>query len=140
MHCAGSHCIAAVFRYYFEANKDRLDRVPDLSDSSGGLSNPVYFNFVYYILWKQIAQETGPDQREVFGNAFGKRLTDLIVPGAREQLQVKGTLQPYLIFARLYPTQHILVHVLVVGLAPDIAAQRLCFILLGYSCSSQPSK
>ena len=26
--------------------------MPDLSDSSGGLSNPVFFNFVYYILWK----------------------------------------------------------------------------------------
>ena len=79
-------------RYYYEANKDRLDRVPDLSDSSGGLSNPVYFNFIYYILWKQIAQVTGPEQREVFGSIFGRRLADLIAPGTREQLQAKGAL------------------------------------------------
>lgn len=28
------------------ANKDRLPAIPDLSDNSGGLSNPAYFNFV----------------------------------------------------------------------------------------------
>jgi hypothetical protein len=28
------------------ANKDRLAAVPDLSDNSGGLSNPVFFSFV----------------------------------------------------------------------------------------------
>jgi hypothetical protein len=34
------------YSYYYNANKDRLPRVPDLSDSSGGLSNRTYFNFV----------------------------------------------------------------------------------------------
>lgn len=28
------------------ANKERLPAIPDLSDNSGGLSNPVFFNFV----------------------------------------------------------------------------------------------
>lgn len=28
------------------ANKERLPAIPDLSDNSGGLSNPVYFSFV----------------------------------------------------------------------------------------------
>lgn len=37
---------AAEYSYYYEANKDRLPRVPDLSDESGGLSNRTYFNFV----------------------------------------------------------------------------------------------
>ena len=34
------------YRYYYEANKDKLPAVPDLSDLSGGLSNRAYFNFV----------------------------------------------------------------------------------------------
>lgn len=29
-----------------------LPTVPDLSDASGGLSNPAFFNFLSYILWK----------------------------------------------------------------------------------------
>ena len=33
-------------------NKQRLPALPDLSDMSGGLSNPAYFNFISYILWK----------------------------------------------------------------------------------------
>jgi hypothetical protein len=30
------------------ANKERLPAIPDLSDKSGGLSNPVFFSFVRY--------------------------------------------------------------------------------------------
>jgi hypothetical protein len=40
------HITSREYRYYFEANADQLPRVPDLSDSSGGLSNRTYFNFV----------------------------------------------------------------------------------------------
>ena len=38
--------------YYLAANQDSLQAVPDLSDLSGGLSNPTQFNFLMYILWK----------------------------------------------------------------------------------------
>ena len=38
--------------YYLAANRDSLQAVPDLSDLSGGLSNPTQFNFLMYILWK----------------------------------------------------------------------------------------
>ena len=38
--------------YYLAANRDSLQAVPDLSDLSGGLSNPAQFNFIMYILWK----------------------------------------------------------------------------------------
>lgn len=44
------------YPYYYENNKESLPRVPDLSDESGGLSNPTYFNFVTYILWKVVAR------------------------------------------------------------------------------------
>jgi hypothetical protein len=40
------------YPYYYAANKDRLPAVPDLSDMSGGLSNPAFFNFLSYIIWK----------------------------------------------------------------------------------------
>jgi hypothetical protein len=40
------------YPYYYAANKDRLAVVPDLSDMSGGLSNPAFFNFLSYIIWK----------------------------------------------------------------------------------------
>jgi hypothetical protein len=40
------------YPYYRQTYAAELPGVPDLSDSSGGLSNPVFFNFVYYILWK----------------------------------------------------------------------------------------
>ncbi len=43
--------------YYLAANRDSLQAVPDLSDLSGGLSNPTQFNFLMYILWKA-RQET----------------------------------------------------------------------------------
>ena len=38
--------------YYLEANRGVLPAIPDLSDLSGGLSNPAQFNFMAYILWK----------------------------------------------------------------------------------------
>lgn len=35
-----------------KANNDKLPAIPDLSDSSGGLSNRTYFNFTVYCQWK----------------------------------------------------------------------------------------
>ena len=43
--------------YYLAANRDSLQAVPDLSDLSGGLSNPTQFNFIMYILWKARARD-----------------------------------------------------------------------------------
>lgn len=45
--------------YYLQANRDVLQAVPDLSDLSGGLSNPAQFNFMAYILWKARARYRG---------------------------------------------------------------------------------
>lgn len=72
------------YKYYFEANKDRLDRIPDLSDMSGGLSNPAYFNFVYYIAWKVVALNvTSKESRREFNTVFGKNLLNLVAPDSR---------------------------------------------------------
>lgn len=76
------------YKYYFEANKDRLDRIPDLSDMSGGLSNPVYFNFVYYIAWKVVALNlTSSERRSEFNTVFGKNLLDLLAPDSRDAIE-----------------------------------------------------
>lgn len=71
------------YQYYYQANKDRLPRVPDLSDQSGGLSNPVYFNFVYYIAWKVVARELrSPEARSAFNAEVGRQMVQLVAPGA----------------------------------------------------------
>ena len=49
------------YPYYRQSNFAALPAVPDLSDSSGGLSNPTFFNFVYYILWK-VNGSLGPEE------------------------------------------------------------------------------
>jgi hypothetical protein len=75
------------YKYYFEANKDRLDRVPDLTDMSGGLSNPTYFNFVYYIALKVVARNLETDAaRSAFNAALGTRMTELLAPEAAAAL------------------------------------------------------
>jgi hypothetical protein len=59
--------------YYLAANRDSLQAVPDLSDLSGGLSNPSQFNFIMYILWKA---RQGPRQHDsCCSNRIGLRLT-----------------------------------------------------------------
>lgn len=71
------------YPYYFAANRDRLARVPDLADASGGLSNPAYFNFVYYIAWKVAAQRLeSSDVQADFLRAFGDALLDGVAPEA----------------------------------------------------------
>ena len=40
------------YPYYRQTYAAELPGVPDLSDASGGLSNPAYFNFQNYIVWK----------------------------------------------------------------------------------------
>jgi hypothetical protein len=127
------------YKYYFEANKSRLDRVPDLSDSSGGtlihrlpvwcekrgavallhlqtltplrnagLSNPAYFNFVYYIAWKIVARSTTPLQRDEFNRLFGCRLYGLLIPGAAERLVASKELSTGAFFCtRDYPVEYL---------------------------------
>ena len=64
-------------------NKSHLPAIPDLSDLSGGLSNPYYFNFISYILWKVIAQRLrGPAERSAFGAAYGRELLSQVWPEA----------------------------------------------------------
>lgn len=63
------------YPYYYQANKQRLPAVPDLSDMSGGLSNPAYFNFVSYIIWKVVARGvTGEEGRARLCRAAGVAL------------------------------------------------------------------
>ena len=80
------------YKYYYAANKDRLDRVPDLSDMSGGLSNPVLFNFVYYIAWKAAcARLQDENMQQEFSDRFGDALLDALAPDARAAVQaVRG--------------------------------------------------
>lgn len=40
------------------ANKERLPALPDLSDQSGGLSNPVYYNFIRCVLCCAVSVES----------------------------------------------------------------------------------
>ena len=62
-HAAKSTVATGEFPYYRQTYAAELPAVPDLSDSSGGLSNPVYFNFVYYILWKVLENPENPSFR-----------------------------------------------------------------------------
>eukprot|EP00892_Ulva_mutabilis_P005388 jgi/Ulvmu1/3220/UM015_0261.1 len=76
------------YRYYFAANRDRLDRIPDLTDMSGGLSNPTYFNFVYYIAWKLVALNLlSSEERSRFNSVFGDNLLTMVAPESRAKVQ-----------------------------------------------------
>ncbi|GLC35826.1 hypothetical protein PLESTB_000498300 [Pleodorina starrii] len=58
------------YRYYAEANRSQLPRIPDLADNTGGLSNPAYFNFIGYCLWKVVYRHiAAPQDREAFARA-----------------------------------------------------------------------
>ncbi|KAG1667070.1 hypothetical protein FOA52_000433, partial [Chlamydomonas sp. UWO 241] len=71
------------YRYYYEANTDKLPRVPDLSDMSGGMSNRTYFNFNFYVLWKVAARHAvGADARTALCSAFGRQLLPRVWAGA----------------------------------------------------------
>lgn len=55
---------------------------------SGGLSNPTYFNFVYYIAWKLVALNVlGSEERINFNSAFGDNLLSLVAPESRKKVQ-----------------------------------------------------
>lgn len=70
------------YPYYRTANAAALPSVPDLSDASGGLSNPVFFNFVYYILWKVAARHVKDEmQRNALTRLTGQLLAAQIAPG-----------------------------------------------------------
>lgn len=66
------------YRYYYAANKDRLPAIPDLGDESGGLSNPTYFNFINYVLWKVASAHLRDEQRGTFTAAVGKSLLEAL--------------------------------------------------------------
>eukprot|EP01023_Acetabularia_acetabulum_P018652 TRINITY_DN19420_c0_g2_i6.p1 TRINITY_DN19420_c0_g2~~TRINITY_DN19420_c0_g2_i6.p1 ORF type:complete len:230 (-),score=32.63 TRINITY_DN19420_c0_g2_i6:735-1424(-) len=61
--------------------KDQLPRIPDLSDMSGGLSNPAYFNFLIYITWKVVAgQIRDQNDRNKIVQLSGINLINQIAP------------------------------------------------------------
>ncbi|GAX78310.1 hypothetical protein CEUSTIGMA_g5752.t1 [Chlamydomonas eustigma] len=78
------------YKYYYENNKDRLEPIPDLSDMAGGLSNPSYFNFVSYILWKVAARKLpSTELRTQFGLEYGRQLLKLVWDNAADQIQLQ---------------------------------------------------
>eukprot|EP00955_Chlamydomonas_euryale_P012820 138311-Chlamydomonas_euryale.AAC.2 len=71
------------YPYYYDANKDRLPRIPDLSDLSGGMSNTTYFNFNYYILFKVAARRAqGAELRTRLNAMYGQQLLPRVWEGA----------------------------------------------------------
>uniref|UniRef100_A0A383VZF7 Uncharacterized protein n=1 Tax=Tetradesmus obliquus TaxID=3088 RepID=A0A383VZF7_TETOB len=69
------------YKYYAAANQDRMPALPYLEDSSGGLSNSTYFNFVSYVLWKVVARHLPtPQQRTAFCAAAGGVLLQQLAP------------------------------------------------------------
>lgn len=70
--------------YYRSAQtvQAKLPALPDLSDSSGGLSNPVFFNFISYILWKVAARHvTGEEERRDVNLRAGELLAQRALSG-----------------------------------------------------------
>jgi len=67
--------------YYRQAQQASLPAVPDLSDASGGLSNPVFFNFLSYILWKVAGRHVkDPLQRQQLNRRAGQFLAERALP------------------------------------------------------------
>ena len=57
--------------------------IPDLSDMSGGLSNPVLFNFVAYCTWKTAGTfVASPEGRMRLSRLAGQHLAEELVPEA----------------------------------------------------------
>ncbi len=60
-----------------------MPAIPDLSDNSGGLSNPAYFNFASYVQWKAAARVVlNEGDRNQLHQAVGLRLADRLAPEA----------------------------------------------------------
>ena len=71
------------YKYYLEQHKAEMPAIPDLSDNSGGLSNPAYYNFASYIQWKSAARAVLADgDRARLHQAVGLRLADALAPEA----------------------------------------------------------
>ncbi len=71
------------FPYYAEQHRSQLPLIPDLSDMSGGLSNPVLFNFVAYCTWKTAGTfVTSPEGRTRLSRLAGQHLAEELVPEA----------------------------------------------------------
>ncbi|KAI8462490.1 MAG: hypothetical protein J3K34DRAFT_448048 [Monoraphidium minutum] len=83
------------YGYYSAANRDRLPALPDLSDSSGGLANRAYFNFVSYIGWKVAARHAAtPEQRTALCRRVGELLLPQVAPGELEALRAEAARSP----------------------------------------------
>ncbi|KAK9866449.1 hypothetical protein WJX84_012457 [Apatococcus fuscideae] len=71
------------YKYYLEQHRAEMPALPELSDNSGGLSNPAYFNFCNYILWKSAARVVPDDgNRAQLVQTVGRRLVDALAPDA----------------------------------------------------------
>ena len=94
------------YKYYYEANKDRLDAIPELSDMSGGLSNPALFNFVYYCVWKSAYMRLPTEElQQRFSERFGDALLDNIAPDARRAMAADQCSQSAARCAAIYHLQ-----------------------------------
>ncbi|MEW5305544.1 MAG: hypothetical protein WDW36_008078 [Sanguina aurantia] len=72
--------------YYAKANRARLPLIPDLTDMSGGLSNPCYWNFLIYCLWKVVSRYViSPEARTEFCSQAGADLLSRVWPEAGER-------------------------------------------------------
>ncbi|KXZ56651.1 hypothetical protein GPECTOR_1g587 [Gonium pectorale] len=96
------------YRYYAEANRDKLPRVPDLADNAGGLSNPTYFNFVWYCLWKVVYKRVLlPEEREQFARECAAEFLARVWTGDHPQrkaaLATGGATPQELILTRVLP-------------------------------------
>eukprot|EP01025_Chloroclados_australasicus_P038941 TRINITY_DN4018_c1_g1_i2.p1 TRINITY_DN4018_c1_g1~~TRINITY_DN4018_c1_g1_i2.p1 ORF type:complete len:266 (-),score=13.41 TRINITY_DN4018_c1_g1_i2:47-844(-) len=79
------------YKYYYEMKKDQLPRIPDLSDMSGGLSNPAYFNFVSYVAWKVVSgQIKDAKTRNQIVQLSGINLLNKIAPDVLDQVKSKN--------------------------------------------------
>ncbi|KAL6760300.1 hypothetical protein V8C86DRAFT_2556694 [Haematococcus lacustris] len=76
------------YNFYLAANKGRLPALPDLEDGSGGLSEPLYFDFVNYCAWKVAARQLRtPSARSEFSKRVAQELLAALWPQGRAVAQ-----------------------------------------------------
>ncbi|EFJ42924.1 hypothetical protein VOLCADRAFT_107019 [Volvox carteri f. nagariensis] len=90
------------YKYYAEANRAQLPRIPDLADNTGGLSNRAYFNFIHYCLWKVVYRHvTAAEDREAFATEAAKEFLQNLSrvgfePGSDAAVLVRSVVLPFL--------------------------------------------